>query len=155
MFHEWRNRPHVAERWGGPASFEEIEREKAAAIDSGSVQLSIALLGDTPVGFIQSYRVVDAGDGWWTDETDPGARGIDLFLADPASLGRGLGSRMVAAFVARLFEDPAVTKVQIDPAPDNTRAIRAFEKAGFRRVGIVQTPDGQAMLMIVSPTATD
>jgi RimJ/RimL family protein N-acetyltransferase len=56
---------------------------------------------------------------------------------------------MVAAFVAKLFEDPAVTKVQTDPAPTNARAIRAYEKAGFRRIGIVPTPDGDAMLMLV------
>ena len=55
---------------------------------------------------------------------------------------------MVRAFVAHLFADPAVTRIQTDPSPLNARAIRCYEKAGFRRVGEVDTPDGQELLMI-------
>jgi aminoglycoside 6'-N-acetyltransferase len=35
----------------------------------------------------------------------------------------------------------------IDPSPDNPRAIRAYEKAGFEKVGMIDTPDGPALLM--------
>jgi ribosomal protein S18 acetylase RimI-like enzyme len=55
---------------------------------------------------------------------------------------------MVRAFVARLFADPAVTRVQTDPSPDNGRAIRCYAKAGFHPVGEVDTPDGRALLMV-------
>jgi RimJ/RimL family protein N-acetyltransferase len=106
-------------------------------------------LDEEPIGFIQSYVVKDSGDGWWEDEQDPGARGIDQYLAEAGSLGRGLGSSMVRAFVTFLFQDPAVTKVQTDPSPDNERAIRCYRKAGFRDVGVVDTPDGPALLMVV------
>jgi RimJ/RimL family protein N-acetyltransferase len=44
--------------------------------------------------------------------------------------------------------DPAVTKVQTDPAPANRRAIRCHERAGFERVGLVNTPDGPAVSMV-------
>jgi aminoglycoside 6'-N-acetyltransferase Ib len=74
-------------------------------------------------------------------------RGIDQFLADAHSLDRGLGTRMVREFVQFLFEDPAVTRIQADPAPSNLRAIRCYEKVGFRRVGVVSTPDGAAMVV--------
>jgi RimJ/RimL family protein N-acetyltransferase len=55
---------------------------------------------------------------------------------------------MVRAFVDRLFEDPSVTHIQTDPDPRNARAIRCYEKAGFRAVKEVDTPDGRALLMI-------
>jgi len=35
-----------------------------------------------------------------------------------------------------------------DPDPANTRAVRAYEKAGFHRDREVDTPDGRALLMI-------
>jgi RimJ/RimL family protein N-acetyltransferase len=54
---------------------------------------------------------------------------------------------MVRAFVAELFADPRVTRVQADPSPANGRAIRCYEKSGFRRVREIATPDGPALLM--------
>jgi aminoglycoside 6'-N-acetyltransferase len=36
----------------------------------------------------------------------------------------------------------------INPDPANARAIRAYEKAGFRPERIIDTPDGAALLMI-------
>ncbi|NIP56492.1 MAG: GNAT family N-acetyltransferase, partial [Gemmatimonadetes bacterium] len=109
----------------------------------------ITLLDGRSLGYIQSYVAAEVGSGWWPEVGDPGVLGIDFFLADPARLGRGLGTAIVQAFVERLLEDPTVTRVQADPAPDNRRSIRCLEKAGFRRSGPVTTPDGPAILMVL------
>ena len=149
LLHEWLSRPHVAEWWGAPPSLAEVERDFGPAI-RGAVahQCYLALAGGAPVGFIQAYTPAAwHHEGWWLDEHDPGVRGIDQFLAHADQLGQGLGTAMVRAFVARLFADPAVTRVQTDPAPENHRAIRSYEKAGFRAVREVDTPDGRALLM--------
>ena len=55
---------------------------------------------------------------------------------------------MIRAFAEKLFQDPAVTKVQTDPSPDNERAIRCYRRAGFIVHGEVTTPDGPALLML-------
>ena len=39
-------------------------------------------------------------------------------------------------------------RVVTDPDPTNARAIRSYEKAGFARDRLVDTPDGVALLMI-------
>ncbi|MFL5584864.1 MAG: GNAT family N-acetyltransferase [Gemmatimonadaceae bacterium] len=149
MLQTWLARPHVAAVWDSPRSLEEIRHEYLPTItDVSSLRAYIVWQRGRPVGFIQSYMAAEAGDGWWPDERDPGVSGIDQFLADPKDLNRGIGTAMVKAFVALLFEDPAITRVQTDPAPDNLRAIRCYEKAGFRRVGEVDTPDGRALLMV-------
>ena len=148
---EWLGRPHVVEWWGGddPApSLEDGRLKYARRIrDDSSVKCYIACEGDEPIGFVQSYVAMTAGDGWWADETDPGVHGFDQFLADGNRLGQGLGTRMVRAFVERLLADPAVTRIQTDPDPRNARAIRCYEKAGFRAVREIVTPDGPALLM--------
>jgi len=149
MLCEWTARPHVAEWWGAPPSLAESEEEYGPLIE-GLVphRAYIAQLDDVPLGFIQSYVPADChDDGWWLEEHDPGVRGIDQYLADGEMLGRGLGTAMVRAFVDRLFEDPSVTRIQTDPSPANGRAIRCYEKAGFRAVREMVTPDGTALLM--------
>ncbi len=151
LLHEWLNRPHVAQWWEGGASFDYVERTHGADLDSNVIWQFLVYLDDEPIGYQQLYRVMGADPDWWQDETDPGARGIDQYLANEAQLGRGLGSEMVRQFLARTFaEDPTVTKVQTDPAPHNARAIRAYEKAGFRRLKEVSTPEGPGLLMVVT-----
>ena len=147
LLHEWLNRPHVAEWWEGASSLEYVKSTHGADIGSLVIRQMLAYLDGVPVGYIQDYTVLGADPAWWTEETDPGARGIDQFLANAEQLGQGLGSAMVRQFVARLFADPAVSKVQTDPSPNNARAIRAYEKAGFERVAEIATPDGPALLM--------
>lgn len=149
LLHDWLSRPHVAEWWGSPTSMEDIVEEYGPII-AGAVphQAFIAHLDGAPVGFIQSYVPVACHhEGWWLDEHDSGVRGIDQFLADGDRLGKGLGTAMIRAFVARLFTDPSVTRIHTDPDPTNARAIRCYEKSGFRAHRAIETPDGPALLM--------
>jgi RimJ/RimL family protein N-acetyltransferase len=150
----WHHRPHVAARWDIPASVAELHDAFLAEADQPRATRGlIASQGGRDVGFVQVYCVMGSGDGWWPDETDPGARGVDAFLADEADLGRGLGRAMLTALVDHLFRDPAVTKVQADPKPDNERAVRCCLAAGFTLVGQVDTPDGRAVLLTRSREA--
>jgi aminoglycoside 6'-N-acetyltransferase-1b/aminoglycoside 6'-N-acetyltransferase-2 len=152
MLHDWLNRPHIVEWWGGdearPTLSDVLEEYAPANLARESVTAYIAMLGDEPIGYAQSYVALGSGDGWWEDETDPGVRGIDQSLANPSQLGRGLGTKLVRALVEMLFQDPAVTKIQTDPAPNNLRAIRCYEKADFVRQKTIVTPDGPAAYMV-------
>ena len=145
MLHEWLRRPHVRKWWRHTRTIEELQQDYLAP--ESTTRGFIASQEGVPAGFAQSYVVMGAGDGWWVDERDPGARGMDAFLAEEALLGRGWGSAMVRAFAARLFADSSVTIIQADPSPDNQRAIRCYRRAGFLTLGEVSTPDGPALLM--------
>jgi RimJ/RimL family protein N-acetyltransferase len=149
MLHDWLSRPHVSRWWGRPASRATVERDYLPLTDETSgAHGYVASLGERPIGFVQAYVVQGCGDGWWEDETDPGARGIDQFLANSEDLGHGLGSAMIRAFVEQLLLDATVSKVQADPALDNEPAIRSYARAGFVAQGEVMTPDGAALLMV-------
>jgi aminoglycoside 6'-N-acetyltransferase len=84
--------------------------------------------GDRVAGFIEAW-----------EEPDPDFRhaGIDLFLG-PEHIGRGLGAEAVRALCLHLFEDRGHHRVTIDPEVANTRAIRCYERVGFRRVGVMR-----------------
>jgi RimJ/RimL family protein N-acetyltransferase len=152
----WLATPEVARWWIPTPPREQIRAELVTPPNAPPLPLDtaagwapfLACEGGEPFGYIQAYRVVAShADGFWLDQTDPFALGIDQFIGVPERIGRGLGTRMVRAFVARLFEDPRVTSVQTDPSPDNARAIACYRKAGFRDVGAIATPDGPSLLM--------
>jgi aminoglycoside 6'-N-acetyltransferase len=72
------------------------------------------------------------------EELEPKYRhaGIDLFL-DPAVHGRGIGSEAVRRVVALLLER-GHHRITIDPAAANAAAVRAYEKVGFKPVGVMR-----------------
>ncbi|MEO7359554.1 MAG: GNAT family N-acetyltransferase [Gemmatimonadaceae bacterium] len=135
--------------WGSADPMAEVAEFYAASItESVPHWCYIAEWNGEPMGFIQSYTPAEFHEGgWWLDEHDPTVRGIDQFLANGDQLGQGLGTSMVRAFVAKLFENASVTRIQTDPAPGNARAIRCYQKAGFHMHAEIDTPDGRAWLM--------
>lgn len=150
LLHEWLNKPHIVEWWQGerPTLNEVRQHYRPRIVSPEKVTPFIGLLDGKPFAYAQSYVAMGALDGWWEEETDPGVRGIDQSIGYPQLMGRGLGTRLVEALVDLLFRDPRVTKVQTDPAPENLRAIRCYEKAGFRKVKAIVTPHGPAIYMI-------
>jgi aminoglycoside 6'-N-acetyltransferase len=74
------------------------------------------------------------------EEREPKYRhaGIDLFL-DPALHGRGLGTEAVRRVVRMLIDERGHHRITIDPAAANGAAIRAYEKVGFRPVGVLRS----------------
>jgi aminoglycoside 6'-N-acetyltransferase len=83
----------------------------------------------------------------YAEETDPDYRhaGIDLFLGAPYQ-DRGLGTDTVRTLARHLVHDRGHHRLTIDPVARNVRAIRAYEKVGFRPVGVMREyqrePDG-------------
>jgi aminoglycoside 6'-N-acetyltransferase len=71
------------------------------------------------------------------DEPDYRHAGIDLFLA-PDYQGRGLGPEAINLVARYLFEVRGHHRLTIDPAAENLRAIHAYERVGFRPVGIMR-----------------
>ena len=55
---------------------------------------------------------------------------------------------MTLADAPLTLRDHAVTWIQTDPSPTNLRAIRCYERAGFRQVRTIVTPDGPALYML-------
>jgi len=73
------------------------------------------------------------------EETDPKYRhaSLDIFL-DPPLHGRGLGTEALRRLVRYLIDERGHHRLTIDPAAANAAAIRSYEKAGFRAVGVMR-----------------
>jgi len=90
-----------------------------------------------------------------TEENEPDYRNValDVFIAAPLH-GRGLGADALRTILRHMFEERGHHRATIDPAVENERAIRSYERVGFRPVGILRraerAPDGRwrdALLM--------
>lgn len=119
--------PEVARWW--PGLTHEHVLAKARGDGEEADVTCYAILADGEVaGMIQHH-----------EETDPDYRhaGIDIFLGTPYH-GRGLGTDAVRTMARHLVRDLGHHRVVIDPAADNPRAIRCYEKVGFKRVGVMR-----------------
>jgi aminoglycoside 6'-N-acetyltransferase len=150
MIAGWLAELHVAQWWNDPET--EIA-EIAKHIDSISVEPLIVELGGKPIAYLQSYDPHLEDDHPYADQPF-GTLGIDLSIGRPEMVGIGHGSAIVRQFVEQLFEE-GVPRVIIDPDPANGRAIRAYEKAGFRPVGRRQSEYGDVVLMAIDADEGD
>jgi aminoglycoside 6'-N-acetyltransferase len=117
------SRPGVRE-WWGPLDDPDAERE--------------GLLRD---GAAFAIEVDGSLAGWlgFHEENDPDYRsaGLDIILA-PEYQGRGLGPEALRLAARWLVDDRGHHRLTIDPAVANERAIRAYEKVGFRPIGVMR-----------------
>ena len=145
LLHEWLQRNHVRRWWSSRETYGEVVEHYLPAIEGRKpTQLYFIVLDERPVGFIQTYLVTDYAE--WRDlvELDEGVAGVDLFLADEELTGRGLGSEILAEFVREIVFAASTTHACVaDPDAENRASIRAFEKAGFRRVRNYVDPTDQ------------
>lgn len=146
LLRKWLREPHVAEFWQEPQDEEEFRKKFLHELQERNVRSYIIDFDDQPVGYIQDYEASQVGGGWWPD-AEPGTFGIDQFIGDPNFVNKGLGTKMIQAFVQRLFQNPSVIEIIADPDPKNGRAVRVYEKVGFKKMSPIKTPGGEALLM--------
>jgi aminoglycoside 6'-N-acetyltransferase len=148
----WLRTPNVARWWNHPP--ESGLAEIAAHLDDPLVAPFRAEAAGRPVGYLQIYHANP--EPFWAGHDLPRETfGLDLFIGEADALELGWGPRFIALALRRLFAMPAVARVHIDPDPENAVAIRAYEKAGFRRVGPIDTPDGLALYMTIERDARE
>jgi aminoglycoside 6'-N-acetyltransferase len=141
----WLATPHVSEWWQDPS-----QQFEFVSGDLGHPDMAqfIVTADAREFAYLQCYNVSawDTGFG----PQPKGTRGLDQFIGEADMLDRGHGSAFIRIFADRLLT-AGTPRVVIDPDPANTRAVRAYEKAGFCRDRIVDTLDGPALLMLRDP----
>ncbi|MGA8316838.1 MAG: GNAT family N-acetyltransferase [Bradyrhizobium sp.] len=138
----WLEAPHVSEWWHDPAEQFEIV---SGDLDHPDMAQFIVAADGQEFAYLQCYNL-SAWDSGFGSQPD-GTRGLDQFIGEASMLGCGHGSAFVRAFADGLLVS-GTPRVVTDPDPANTRAIKAYERAGFRRDRVVETPDGPALLMM-------
>ena len=142
MIKRWLETPHVSEWWHDAA--EQFELVSGDLVHPDMAQFIVAAEA-RPFAYLQCYNLSAWNAGFGPQPA--GTRGIDQFIGEADMMGQGHGSAFVRAFIEDLLNS-GIPRVVLDPKPTNSRAIRAYEKAGFQRDREVDTPDGAALLMV-------
>ena len=122
----WLHRPHVARWWGDP-------EQALAAVRQHPVATEALIEVDArPVGYLcwqrpQQEELATAG----LSDLPGDLVDVDILIGEPDALGQGVGPEALSQLLARLRAD-GVQVVGLAAATTNLRALRAYEKAGFR-----------------------
>ncbi|HEY8191897.1 MAG TPA: GNAT family N-acetyltransferase, partial [Alphaproteobacteria bacterium] len=130
LLNKWLSMPHVSEYWQESENIEELKAKFPAGLQGRGIAPFIVLIDGQPAGYIQYYEADKIGGGWWPD-MGSGTFGIDQFIGEPDMVGKGLGSLIIKTMCDYIFTHMKASAIIADPAPNNRRAIRAYEKSGF------------------------
>jgi len=136
---EWLQRPHVKEWWDdGDNTLEKVAAHYSSSPETVKRYLLVTTDhsgNERPVGYFQFY-IAEKGVG------------VDQFLADPDLLGKGLGSAALRRFLEFVKEISGQTHFITDPDPRNTRAIRCYEKVGFKHIKTEASSEGKEIYLM-------
>lgn len=139
----WHADPAIAEFWDGETFTRE---EMLVRLTRPDVDAYVIESAGEPVGYLQA----------WFGES-PDECGIDMFLV-PTARGRGLGPDAARTLAIYLLRTTGRTRVTVDPYLWNERAVRAWQKAGFRSIEQRERDEGHAhawLLMAMDSASLD
>lgn len=134
LIRAWLADPAVQRWWGTLAS---AEAEFTLAMSSTSAICRIIEAGGEPVGYAHAVDATMWG-GELPDGLPPGTWDIDLFVGSPTYRGRGIGQCALRLLTDEVFTTTLAVACCIFASVRNEAAIRAYEKAGYRWVRIVE-----------------
>ncbi len=132
LLQQWDRDPDVSASGG---DYDDFDWEYEVPRDVPWRELLIAEADGMPVGFMQLIDAAEEETHYWGDvPTGPWA--IDIWIGEARHRGQGIGEEMMRQALERCFARPAVDHVLIDPLLRNERAIRFYERIGFRHVQV-------------------
>lgn len=146
LVRRWLRLPAV-EKWWGPSST--TEAEVINALGTSHAIARIIEWRGTSVGYAHAVDARTWGDDL-PEDLEAGTWDMDIFIAEPAARGLGLGPAALAEMRSEVFSTTLATAVSVFISVENEAATRAYEKAGFRWRRIWQDPLTGPVWLLVS-----
>lgn len=145
---EWLNNPLVLQyvyEEGIPWDLEKVQQEFAEkTIDGESAIACMILCNDKEIGYFQYYPI-DEDSYKYNDITTyeklKGGYGIDMFIGKPELWEKGIGGTVVSLIEEYLKTQLGIHILCVDPATDNERGMRFWEKVGFLPIDTIENYD--------------
>jgi len=128
LIRTWLADPGIQEWWG---PFSATQAEVNIALSSNHAICRIIECDGQAVGYCHAIDATMWGDQL-PEELEPGTWDLDIFVASERHRGKGIGQAALAALKDEVFSTTLAMAVCVFPSIRNERAVRAYEKAGFR-----------------------
>ncbi|SFA86625.1 MULTISPECIES: GNAT family N-acetyltransferase [unclassified Bacillus (in: firmicutes)] len=133
----WLSDPAVLEYYEGrdnPFNLEKVN-EIFYSADDDEVRCMVEFDG-VMIGYIQFYLIDDETKKVY-GYADDNIYGTDQFIGEVDYWNKGIGTLLVTLMVNYLTDHKNADRVVLDPQIRNKRAIRCYEKCGFKKVKIL------------------
>lgn len=90
------------------------------------------------IGFIQYYPINKATSTLAEYFEMQRVYGLDQFIGDSNYWNKGIGTQLISSMVNYLKTQKEATRIVMDPMTSNGRAIKCYEKCGFKKIKILR-----------------
>ncbi|WP_206197343.1 GNAT family N-acetyltransferase [Peribacillus frigoritolerans] len=134
---KWLSDPSVLEFYEGRDNPFDLNKVKEAffATDDEEVKCIVEYEGKV-IGYIQYYQLDDETKkeyGYLNEDV----YGTDQFIGEIDYWNRGIGTILVTSMIRFLLEQQKADRIVMDPQTRNVRAIKCYEKCGFKKVKVL------------------
>ncbi|MBY0123010.1 GNAT family N-acetyltransferase [Bacillus sp. S/N-304-OC-R1] len=136
---KWLSDPIILEYYEGrdnPFDIKKVNKKFYNRQDG--VNRCIIQFNQTPIGYIQFYELdheTREKYGYISDQRI--IFGMDQFIGEHAYWNKGIGTMLVTSMINYLITEKHADLVVMDPRVQNERALRCYEKCGFRIVKLL------------------
>jgi aminoglycoside 6'-N-acetyltransferase len=165
---KWLSNPEVLAYYEGlnnPFDYEKVIQKFSARVKGMENVVPCILECDKlAIGYLQFYRIV--ADEYNVSEIIDMEDyrlpyGIDIFIGETNYWNMGIGTKLLQAVIQYLFDFEKADAIFIDPQTWNRRAIRCYEKCGFKPIGMIEKrelQDGEykdSLIMAITVTGKE
>lgn len=144
VIHKWLTDPEILQFYEGrdkKFSYVDIESKYGKKIEIETVYPSMIKVDGRCIGYLQYYIIPKEGE--WRYEHfeidyEPNMYAMDVLIGEKEYWGKGIGSVLLKNLAAYIFKQKNASKIYIDPRVANMRAVKAYEKSGFKKVKILK-----------------
>lgn len=139
---KWLETPHVKKWWDQDVTYTlDLVHEKYSSYIKGyklvdgqqkPIQGFIIHNNQNPIGYIQIYNAYDFPRSKPLSDLPESLGAFDIFIGAEEVLQKGLGSKAIEQFLK--LHGNQYSHIFADPDSNNIAAIKAYEKAGFKKV---------------------
>lgn len=134
---KWLTDERILNFWEGKSSVFDLDRitEKYYSEEDVEIIRTIIEYDGKSIGYVHMYKLNDELlNEYEYPLTDKVVYGIDQFIGEPEYWDKGIGTKFMKLVLQYLTKEKNADIIILDPHADNPRAIRCYEKVGFKKI---------------------